>query len=64
MQYDTYYNGYNQTLGGDSSKGVKLNKDTIKDVVYDLQNNVSYSVLMEKYNVNKYTLSRINNGHS
>lgn len=64
LQYNTYYNGYNQTLGGDSSKGVKLNKDNIKDVIYDLQNKVSYSILMKKYNVNKYTLSRINNGHS
>lgn len=62
--YNSYYEGYNQTLGGHHSSPVKLPDNLLQQLIKDLQQGIPFKILQEKYNVNKFTLSRINNGHS
>ena len=62
--YNSYYEGYNQTLGGHYSSPVKLKGELLEQLIKDLQQGIPFRTLQEKYNVNKFTLSRINNGHS
>ena len=50
--YNTFYNGYNQTLGGESSSMVQ--KSYILGIINDLENTDMYHVeIAQKWNVSK-----------
>lgn len=60
--YDSFYNGYNQTLGGDSS-GYTLSKEQYLGILNDLKNtNLSQKEIGEKWGVHENTIQRINTG--
>ena len=65
--YDTYYNGYNQTTGGQSGENgiVKISKTDIQEI-YDLllNSNLSQQEIAKKYNVGEDTISEINQGRT
>lgn len=60
--YDTYYNGYNQTLGG-SGVFKKLDNDILNGITLDLLNsNLSLSEISEKYHISYEMVQGINTG--
>lgn len=63
--YNTYYNGYNLTLGGDGAPGamVKLSKEDIA-IIYDLLANSSMTQheIAQQFQVGDDTISEINHG--
>lgn len=63
--YDTYYNGYNQTLGGSGNKGCSI-KISLNDLyeIYDLLINstISQKEIANQFNVGEDTISEINQG--
>lgn len=66
--YDTYFNGYNETTGGNegtSNACKKISKDQLLEI-YDLLLNSSMSQreIAEKYNVGYDVISTINHGKS
>lgn len=62
--YDTYFNGYNQTLGGDSAKGSSYkDKEVVIGIIYDLKNtDKTHREIAEKWNVSKDMVQHINTG--
>ena len=59
--YDSFYNGYNQTLGGDSPKNAP--KDNIIGVIRDLENTDMYhKEIAEKWNISQEMVQGINTG--
>lgn len=61
---DTFRNGYNQTTGGEGSyteAQIEYSSSLKYDLIYT---DLSYAELMEKYNLSKETISKINNGKS
>lgn len=62
--YDSCYNGYNQTLGGDNApRFLKLTPATLQQLTYDLQNTGTlHRILAEKYNVSTEIVQGINTG--
>ena len=55
-KYDSYYNGYNSTLGGDSGKRLEVNEDAI---LTDWKNGLSINKLSKKYNVSADSVSKV-----
>lgn len=66
--YDTYYNGYNATKGGDGGRtGSKLNDITARQIIALLQdeNNILSMVQIAKmFNISESVISRINSGET
>lgn len=62
-KFDAYNNGYNQTIGGDTSSFVKLTEKQIFEI-YDLLLNskLTQNEIADKYNVHFTTISNINTG--
>ena len=62
--YDSCYNGYNQSLGGDSAPHFsKLTPETLQQLTYDLQNTSTlHHILADKYNVSTEIVQGINTG--
>lgn len=59
--YDSFYNGYNQTLGGDCSKNKP--KENIIGVIQDLENTDMYHrEIAEKWNISQEMVQGINTG--
>lgn len=59
--YNTFYNGYNQTLGGDSPKSKP--KEQIIGVIQDLENTDLYHrEIAEKWNISQEMVQGINTG--
>lgn len=64
--YDSYNNGYNQTLGGQSQFGennllAKLKEKQVKEIIGLLEKtNESYEQIGNKYNVHRNTIDLIN----
>lgn len=62
-QYDSFFNGYNQTLGGDSTKNLNINKDQIINIINDLKTTNSYhKEIAEKNNISIEMVQGINTG--
>jgi hypothetical protein len=60
--YNSLYDGYNQTNGGDSGYSAHQ-LEYSQNIKYDLLNtSLTYDDLVEKYNISKQSLSAINNG--
>lgn len=60
-QYDTFYNGYNQTLGGDTS--IAKPKEHIIGIINDLENtNMYHREIAEKWNISIEMVQGINTG--
>lgn len=60
--YDSFYNGYNETLGGDGGSGI-INKENIIGIIYDLKNTELYhQEIADKWGVSKETVQGINTG--
>lgn len=63
--YDSYNNGYNETLGGDTpaEKCCKLTFDIVENIKNDLINtDLSYDILHKKYQISTGRISEINTG--
>lgn len=62
--YNTYNNGYNQTLGGEcSNQSSKLSVEQVKEIQKKLlTQNYTLKGLAEEYNVHRDTIRDINNG--
>ena len=59
--YDSFYNGYNQTLGGDSPQQTK--KETTIGIINDLKTtNLYHREIAEKWGVSTETVQGINTG--
>lgn len=67
--YDSYFSGYNETLGGQKSGGfgtsLKISKEQLLEI-YDLlqHSTLSQNEIALKYNVGKDVISTINHGKS
>lgn len=64
-KYDTYNNGYNQTLGGSGNKGraMKLSNEDIASIFDLLKNStLSQKEIASMYSVGEDTISEINTG--
>ena len=66
-KYNTYYDGYNSTLGGDGSQGCELilSHQNILEI-YDLlkNSNITQREIAKKYGVGEDIISHINQGHN
>lgn len=62
--YDTYINGYNQTLGGQSPTYKKITPELLDIITKELQNNslIKHADLAAKYNVSIEMIQGINTG--
>lgn len=63
--YNTYYDGYNQTTGGQGNANyvVKLTDEQIQEIVDKLQNsNMTQREIAKMYSVGEDTISEINQG--
>lgn len=61
--YDTYYNGYNNTKGGDNHPFTYWNEDLLNGLTSDLiKNELNYDDLAEKYNCSKRSIRALNSG--
>ena len=63
--YDSYYNGYNETVGGDGSSGnsIKLSKDSILQIIDLLLNSdLTQREIAKRFDVTDETISEINRG--
>ena len=62
QQYDSFFNGYNLTLGGDSS-GNKINKEKVIGIIKDLETTELYhSEIAKKWNISTEMVQGINTG--
>lgn len=63
-KYDSYFNGYNQTLGGNQfSHIVKISDEDLFLIIDLLQNSqITQGKIAEQFNVGQDTISEINNG--
>lgn len=60
--YNTFFQGYNQTLGGDSSR-ISFKKDVIISIINDLSNTtISQKLIARKYNISEEMVQGINTG--
>jgi len=60
--YNTYFNGYNQTLGGNSA-GISVNKEKIIGVIQDLEKTqMSHKEIAEKWDISQEMVQGINTG--
>ena len=60
--YDTYYNGYNSTLGGDSSRCYS-SPEQIKGIINDLKNtSLTQQQIADKWQLSVVTVQGINTG--
>lgn len=64
--YNSFYNGYNQTKGGQLPPHFNvLNQETLKAIIYDLKNtSLSGIEIANKYNISDQMVSDINTGKS
>ena len=63
--FDSYRNGYNQTIGGNQYSHSLIPKDTVNNLIKDLMNtSLTYEELHKKYNISTGLISEINNGKS
>ena len=53
--------GLKVSLKGEDNPASKLTEKQVMDIITDLLNHVPYSVLMQKYDVSKSTISSIKN---
>lgn len=65
-KYNSFFNGYNQTLGGDSSFSLEFSsKETIIGIISDLENtNMLQREIAEKWKVDISTVNGINTGRT
>ena len=64
QKYNSYFNGYNLTLGGDSSR-VKLAPEIVKGIISDLENTELTQVeIGKKWSVHENTVQSINTGRT
>ena len=56
-EYDTYSNGYNATLGGDGTSYIP--EEEKREIVIDYNKGMSTYKIAQKYNHDRYTISRI-----
>lgn len=66
--YDTYYNGYNATLGGDGGRtNSKLNQPQVNEIIKILQDNNNLQPMIkiaQQFDIDKSVIVRINNGET
>lgn len=65
--YDTYYNGYNETTGGNGTPNlrVKLTKEQVEEIYLLLKDtNIPQSEIAKQFNVGQDVISTINHGKS
>lgn len=65
--YDTYFNGYNETTGGDGNSNacIKISKDNLLKIYNLLQNtNISQGEIAKQFSVGQDVISTINHGKS
>lgn len=61
--FDTYYNGYNETLGGDSHTYVKINQEILESITKNLEeSDLSISDISQTYNISYEMVQGINTG--
>lgn len=62
--YDSYYNGYNETLGGSIHNAwVKIDDEQLQEIILYLQNtNISQQEIAKIFHVGEDTISEINQG--
>lgn len=61
--FDSFYNGYNQTLGGDSGRMIKNTKDSLQGIILDLKTTeLKHHQIAEKWNVSTEIVQGINTG--
>lgn len=61
--HNSFFNGYNQTLGGDGRGSKKIEKEYIVGIFKDLENNELNNIeIAKKWNVSADLVSGINNG--
>lgn len=68
-KYNTYFNGYNQTIGGQQNGNfgtpLKISKEQLLEIYDLLQNSaISQNEIAQRYNVGKDVISTINHGKS
>lgn len=62
QKYDSFFNGYNLTLGGDSS-AIGINKEKIIGIIKDLETTEMYhSEIANKWNISQEMVQGINTG--
>lgn len=62
QQYNSFFNGYNLTLGGDSS-AIGINKEKIIGIIKDLETTEMYhSEIANKWNISQEMVQGINTG--
>lgn len=60
--YDSFFNGYNQTFGGDSSSNT-INKEKIIGIIKDLETtDLFHKQIAEKWNISREMVQGINSG--
>ncbi len=64
--YNSYNNGYNETLGGSNRKAwLKINNEQLQEIISYLQNtNISQQEIATIFNVGEDTISEINQGRT
>ena len=61
--YDSYENGYNETLGGTSTAGMSLTREQVEEITKLLKNTYKTNIEIGKqYSVSENTISGINTG--
>ena len=61
--YDSFFNGYNLTLGGDGATGGSVNKEKIKGIINDLLNTTLIQrQIAEKWQISEEMVQGINTG--
>lgn len=62
--YDTFYNGYNQTLGGENGASLTYSsKETIAGIIEDLETtDLRHHMIAEKWNISTEMVQGINTG--
>lgn len=60
-KFNTYYNGYNDTFGGDGGVKIKIEQQTQNHIITDYINNQNFTVniLSKKYNLSNYIITKI-----
>ena len=60
-KFDTFFNGYNQTFGGDNTS--VIDKQIVIGIIYDLENtNLFHREIAEKWNISTEMVQGINTG--
>ncbi len=62
-RYNSFWNGYNQTPGGDNSARAQISKEHILGIIHDLETtNMYHREIAEKWNVSAEMVQGINTG--